>query len=420
MIIRTPKELLDEYQSSQAISQSELKSTLGGIHGYKKFLDNRNNINDKYYDEPADHFIIGSGVDHLITFGAESFNDTYYVSEITEKPSDTIMSIVKAVFDTALVEIQESGMEEILSLDNYRDTILESVEVHQWNKTWGADAKYNNIVKAGNEYFNDLVKGKGKKILSLDQYNSIVSISNSLVNNDPTCHYLISPRDNDTVFLFFQVPVYFTYDREQGKGLIDLIQVIIGRDSCTVKGFDVKTMSGMTSDFLSSYRKRRYDVQGAWYQKGITQGYSDYIGRLYALGLFDASTFVKLTKNVTVETEFSFLVESTNYTGIPMIYTMGGRELRRVYTGRKKLMYDALDENLKEIHVLYIPEIKGISEMLQMVNWYRSQGSNLVNPYVKDYRFNITWENVDSFHKANSDIPLNANGIEDGLPLLEI
>jgi hypothetical protein len=99
---------------------------------------------------------------------------------------------------------------------------------------------------------------------------------------------------------------------------------------------------------------------------------------------------------------------------------MGGRELRRVYTGRKKLMYDALDENLKEIHVLYIPEIKGISEMLQMVNWYRSQGSNLVNPYVKDYRFNITWENVDSFHKANSDIPLNANGIEDGLPLLEI
>jgi len=419
MIIRTPKELLEEYESHTGVSQSELKSTLGGIHGYKRFLENKKNISDKYYDEPAEHFIIGTGVDHLITYGAESFNNTYYISDIEEKPSDAIMSIVKAVFDTAVVEMQESQMEQLLTLDMYRDMIILSANTHQWNKSWGDDAKYNNIVKAGSNYFNDLVKGKGRKILSLDQYNSIISVSNSFVNG-ATKEYLTDDDEYAKIYLFFQVPVYFSYSGLPAKGLVDLIRVEVTDREASVRGFDLKTMSGMTSDFLSSYRRRRYDVQASWYRKGILNEWQAFLLRLLGLNAIEKSDYDLITKKrIKFEDDFFFLVESTNNTGVPMVYRMGTNELVKAERGRKKLMYDALDEQLREIHVMYIPEVKGYSDMHKMVSFYRKQGDNITIPYVESTFFNITWENTDIFLPENSGTRLMSNvtvDIEDSDP----
>ena len=85
MIHRSNRETEQAYRESPSISQSGLKLLMSGVGVY-----NNSEPEDKYYSE-KEHFIIGNGVDNMITMGKEVFQKEYYVSTLENKPSASIM-----------------------------------------------------------------------------------------------------------------------------------------------------------------------------------------------------------------------------------------------------------------------------------------------------------------------------------------
>lgn len=269
MIYRTSQEKIAEYYSKQFISQSELKLLAKGTDFY---LMNKEKLlkSDKYFDEPADHFIIGSAVDCMVTEGEEVFKQKYYVSNLTSKPSDTLISIMRYVFDKLVANDIPANADGTVTIDattvfplaSYPTYILEACELEKYQPRYGADAKINAVTKDTVDYWNEMISSVGQQIITLEQKVLIQRIAKSF--EALLMNYIL---DND-VDIFFQFPVYgdlrLSSDfKIPSKGLIDML--IVNHLTCSITIIDFKTMSDSVIDFHKSMKRRRYDIQIAYY-----------------------------------------------------------------------------------------------------------------------------------------------------------
>ena len=104
-VVVTPQIEIDKYFESEALSQSVLKTLLGGLD---TFLSNQEEEQELYYKEKG-HFVIGSAVDCILTGQEGEFDKQYYVSQIEKKPSETEMSIIKMTFDDVVDNYAEKN-----------------------------------------------------------------------------------------------------------------------------------------------------------------------------------------------------------------------------------------------------------------------------------------------------------------------
>ena len=182
MIHRTNRDTVTKYRELESISQSKLKLLMAGVGVY-----NNTEPEEKYYSE-KEHFIIGSAVDTLITMGADACKKEYYVSLLEDKPTASIMSIVKEVYD---IEIEKYPHLSPLDFSDERgkEVILEVADKQEFQKRWKDETRYKKIVEQGQDYWNDLIESKNRQILSLQQFDLIKIISDNILNHPHTEKY---------------------------------------------------------------------------------------------------------------------------------------------------------------------------------------------------------------------------------------
>ena len=363
----TPQIDIDKYFESEALSQSVLKSLLGG---YDKFLSNLKEESELYYEEKG-HFLIGSAVDCILTGHEEEFAKQYYVSQIEKKPSDVEMSIIKMAFDDIVNNYDDNSWFD-RPINQFPGAIKASIEEHNWQPRWGEETRINKIMEVGSEYFEDLKLSFGKQILTVTQRILIDEIVGSLRKNPRTSKYFdrsqLALMTN--IDVYYQLPIYFEYKGIQCKALLDLLIVIKDETGKVValEPFDLKTMSGNTINFLSNLKSFRYDIQAAWYTEALTNENSSFVVN----SGYDLS-------NVIVK-PFTFIVESSTIPGKPLLYKVSEQLLSIGKNGRTPVYINDLGELFNNEPVkddVYQPitvirEIRGFDSLIDEYIYYQN------------------------------------------------
>jgi hypothetical protein len=366
VIVATKEEVLEYYESS-ALGQSKLKRLLGDLGSFHKVEDSS-----------AEHFVIGSAVDCILTNSKEAFEAEYYISGVEKLPSETVIGILQAVHQDLLQDYAEhleviQGQEEPLpvtsfvefvgDLKDHSTYILDACDRAEWQPRWGADAKLKNIIEPGTEYFMDLCKAFGKRVISKTQAETIASIVISLCNNPRTSAFFdrASFEALPHITIYYQFPIYFEYRGVQCKGLLDM--VIVERDIegkiLSITGIDLKTMNGNTYYFPSSIKARRYDIQAAWYTLALHSHFA----------VPEGSDVIK---------PFQFVVESTSFQGKPLNFIVDKSLLNMGRYGRKAI--SLIDTNLFDEDAMATAiiqhEVKGFEQLLDLYIYHSENGFN--------------------------------------------
>jgi hypothetical protein len=164
-VVITPQSEIDKYFESDALSQSSLKKLLTGIDS---FINNQKEESELFYTEKG-HFVIGSAVDMLLTGEKEEFDNHYYVSQITKKPSEVEMSIINEVFSNLTEEDKDIFNLPITSLSDYKSNIENASISNDWYGGKPGDKRIEGLIERGSQYFEDLKKGLGKQILTSEE-----------------------------------------------------------------------------------------------------------------------------------------------------------------------------------------------------------------------------------------------------------
>jgi len=364
-VIVATKEEVQEYYESDALGQSKLKLLLGDLGSFHK-----------EFDSSAEHFMIGSAVDCILTNSIEAFNEDYYISSVEKLPSDAVVEILKLVYEDLLQDYAEhleviTGQEEpapvtpfhefVGELGEWSSYILDACEKTGWQPRWGADAKLKNIVEPSSSYFLDMCLGFGKTIISQTQNNTIKSIVHSLQTNPRTASFFDRDfyEDMPDLTVYYQFPIYFEYRGVNCKALLDMVFVYRTEEGkiIAVIGADLKTMNGNTFYFPSSVRARRYDIQAAWYTLALYKHFA----------VPEGSDVIK---------PFQFVVESTSYQGKPLNFIVDKSLLNIGRFGRKAIsLHEStmFQEHLEASAVLQY-EIKGFEQLLEMYIYHSENG----------------------------------------------
>jgi hypothetical protein len=364
-VIVATKEEVQEYYGSDALGQSKLKLLLGDLSSFHK-----------EFDSSAEHFMIGSAVDCILTNSIEAFNEEYYISSVEKLPSDAVIEILELVHKDLLQDYAEHleviiGEDEPLPITSFPEFvgelkewstyILDACEKTGWQPRWGADAKLKNIIEPGSTYFLDMCLGFGKTIISQTQVETIRSIVKSLENNPRTAGFFNRNffENQPDYTMYYQFPIYFEYRGIQCKALLDM--VIVGRDIegkiLSITGIDLKTMNGNTFYFPSSVKARRYDIQAAWYTLALHQHFA----------VPEGSDVIK---------PFQFVVESTSYQGKPLNFIVDNSLLGIGRYGRRAIsLHDTDMFNGDEMASAIIQyQIKGFEQLLDLYIYHSENG----------------------------------------------
>ena len=369
-LVITPQAEINKYFESPALSQSALKKLLIGIDGY---LKSNKQEKELYYTEKG-HFIIGSAVDTILTGEDGEFDKQYYVSELEKKPSDVEMSIIQMVFDS----IPKNDF-QIYDLRSYETFIDYAITQHNWQSNWKLETKINKIIDIGTDYFEDLKKGFGKQILTINDKKLIDDIVISLRSNAVTNKYFDRNAINRSknIEVRYQVPIYFLYKDVNCKALLDIVVIeTMPDDSITIQVIDLKTMAGNTLHFLTNLKKFRYDLQASFYTNAITT---------------DITTFEPVySANKVTLLPFLFIVESNTNPGQPLVYVADNEILEIGKKGKEEVRIG--DDIIKYA-------IKGFDELLDTYI-YQSENDWLQEKVITDNNgvLHINWNGIVDEH----------------------
>lgn len=324
MIYRTTKEQIDNYFAHEAISQSQLKLYAAkGWDAYSALAPKM--ITDKYFDEPKDHFIIGSLVDLLVT-RPDDCSAEFYISTLTKKPSDTQISIIRKVFDVKMASLKDSGLELVpanhgMLVDN-TELLIESFDSHSYYPKWSNEAKLKNFFDESIEtYWLELWKSVGKQIVTLEDMTMCKTIAGKFLEL-PFFH------DQDRYTVFFQIPLYCTMNDVHVKALLDM--VVADHYEGVFSIYDFKTIADSVSCFPHDFRKRNYGTQGAFYHT-----ICDIVSLKRCLLAYFPDADVIRHVDYHLDDKFYFIVASKSFpTGTPIIYSMSDFMINEYMNGR--------------------------------------------------------------------------------------
>lgn len=362
MIIRTSKqEIKDYFDNETHINQGALKKLLGGVRKFKEAKEK------KLFYEEEEHFVIGSAVDVKLTQGEEIFKEEFYISMLTDKPSDTVMSIIQEVFQT-LLETRTDEEISLLSgsLSLFPDLITSACANHNWNNRWGDEAKIRAITDQGVNYFNELVKANGKQVITLEEAALIDNIVYTLKNH-PVTKYLF--EDSDNYVIIYQKPLYFAVEGVMCKALPDII--LIDKQTNIIHCFDIKTTGDELINFPYNAAKLRYDIQAAFYMEAIKRTIDSRDG-IFSIEVQNGEGVPPSLYEFPIASiaGFSFVVASKIDTSQPVIYTASQDFYFMGKYGREELAFKANEEMPK----LSFGKVHGFMDLIHLYDWHCKNG----------------------------------------------
>lgn len=284
-------ERLRQYYERKAISQSMIKSLWNGESFYEK--------ENPYYYKEEPHFIIGDAVDCQIT-RPEDFDKEFYLSEYESKPGKGSLAIGYYVWDNLAEDRRERIIENVMpffqhvvdegefpnweQVDNVEaeyvsvieSLLKEAFEMHNYGGgSWSPLRQVKTSMKSILPYWEDLVKAKGRQIISQKELETVEMIVDKFKNH-PHVSFVFDHRLEVT----YQKEINWERDGVPCKGLLDMvIENSSGSDITLTNGLilkagqkaivDFKTTNSPAFKCKSAIKRYRYDVQMAWYLEGL-------------------------------------------------------------------------------------------------------------------------------------------------------
>lgn len=218
-----------------------------------------NNL-DKLFDRiETPSLTFGSCVDTLITGSEKEFNQLFMVAELENNLSDTLVTIVKRLFNTFK--------------DNYKilkdipdDYILNTIEDIQWNNHWLPKTRVKKIKEDCEGYYGLLYIANGRTIISTKLYREICNTVEALKTSNATKFYF-EPNNifDDNIQRFYQLKFKATFNDVDYKCMMD--EVIVIHDKQIIVPIDLKTSSHTEWDFAQSFIQWNYMIQGRLYYR---------------------------------------------------------------------------------------------------------------------------------------------------------
>lgn len=246
------------YREVKAVSNSVLTEFEKSLRNFKNYWL----YDQSFYQISDDSLMLGSIIDTLLT-RKDDFFDMFYVSILEgDDPTPQMQKFCKNLFNiwpTGPVTAEQS---EELFKQAYETT------------SFGRDSleKVKERFVTDRHYFNNLIKGRGKTVISQEMYEKGVKIVESLSTN-PFVKDILQTESVDIngiemITVINQLEIYSTYTSEEGgcdipvKGALD--KVIIDHNKKIVYPYDIKTSSSL-NNFQASYIKYRYFRQASFY-----------------------------------------------------------------------------------------------------------------------------------------------------------
>lgn len=378
MVFVTPQKEIDAYFASPALSQSYIKPLTSGL---ENFLTKAKQYQEEEENEDGvdkEHLLIGSAVDCILTGEEGRFDDIYYISDLSKRPSDTEMTIINRVFNTCLVAYQD---QEIPLLADLKEIIQEALDFNEYQMRWKPETRLEKAIAFGTEYFESLKLAIGKKVLAADQYQTVMGIVNSLRENPRTGKYFdrnsLSLEKN--IDVYYQLPIFFKYKGKDCKALLDILLVFKDDEGniLHVQPIDLKTTGNHTIYFPSSIKSFRYDIQAAFYTEALKSKFP--------------GAEIK---------PFRFIAESSIVQGKPLVFELSESLLHIGKYGRSAINLTDTNGLFMENDDVYQPikvvkEIKGFDNCIDDYIYYEKQG------WVEDKRVSekdgllvVGWEGI--------------------------
>lgn len=220
-----------------------------------------NNL-DKLFDRiETPSLVFGSCVDTLITGNEEEFNQLFMVAELDNNISDTLVIIVKRLFET--FKDKYSSLKDIPN-----DDIISCIEDIQWNNHWLPKTRANKIKEDCAGYYGLLYIANNRTIISTKTYNEVIKAVDALKTSDSTKFYF-EPNNmfDDDIQRFYQLKFKATFNGINYRCMAD--EIIVFHNKKLVVPVDLKTSSKTEWDFYKSFLEWRYDIQARLYWRII-------------------------------------------------------------------------------------------------------------------------------------------------------
>ena len=302
LYITEDSKIRDYFANKEKVSQSNLKNLAKGVEAYKKLIEQRKESSDFDEKEPI---IIGNIVDTTLfsVGGAAKTAEKYAAVDIAKKPSDTIVIILKALFEKAKM----FGTQNILFKDipdDFYSSVLDSVD---WYKNRTHASRIESIKKDANSegYYNFLTKYADMICVSQEEYSTANAMIKTLQSDPKTKKYFdrVKIAANSKIDIYYQLPVYFTLNGVECKALFDFVVVVkdeFGKQLRIIP-IDLKTTSCFLIDFAAQFKRMRYDIQGSFYTEAFNPVNNP---------VFDTKGPIKADKDTKIE-NFRFIVASS-------------------------------------------------------------------------------------------------------------
>jgi len=370
MIHRSTSKEVEEYFNTNALNQSSLKRI---IEGRLAFMEMKTKTGRELYYEEKGHFIIGSGVDLLLS-NYNEFDNMYFYKEL-KKPSDNLVSLGKNIYDVVAANNFELNNGIKLTVDTvYSDVFKEMVHsclkfIKYYDSdakpNWKIDSRMSRIEKTDfYPYMQGLIESNGKQVIDTSEKETIYAVHESLTKSPVTSELFEDKQGYD---IYFQKTFYFMYRGFACKAMIDRLE--INHHNKTIQIDDWKTMSGETIDFLKSLKARRYDIQVAWYWLAVmTQIVNSFKTERYR------EYEVLLPR---------FIVESTDVQGLPRIFTCDAEIMIIGKYGKKEFTAPFLNTEEDTVYSKYVPELWGYDRCITEIEWYNDNGWQTDRNYIE-------------------------------------
>lgn len=249
----------------------------------------------------------------------ELLDSTFYIAK-GDRPKGLMAKFVDAL---PLSLTKNSDYEEFI--EAYRisgyTTKIQYVVKNLWEKPANVD------------YYHARHEAKGKKVLSLDEYETALLCKKELVTNPCTKDYFVGKRK-----VYYQVPIYFhtSYTDVDGmalpevpnwskcKGMLDLL--VIDHEEKTIQIADLKTIARSAFDFPSSFIKYGYYIQAWFYWHAVEELIA---GR--AVSPAFSSTQLEFLKEYTVKPPIFIVVPKVE--GSAIVFSLSMQDMTKIWQG---------------------------------------------------------------------------------------
>ena len=174
-----------------------------------------NNL-DKLFDRiETPSLIFGSCVDTFITGSEEEFNKLFMVAELDNNLSDTLVAIVKKLFND--FKDKYHTLKDIPD-----DDILLSINDIQWNNHWLPKTRVKKIKEDCAGYYSLLYLAGEKKIISTQLYNDVQNTIDALKTSNATKFYFEPDNIFDnSIQRFYQLKFKATFNNIDYRCMAD-------------------------------------------------------------------------------------------------------------------------------------------------------------------------------------------------------